>query len=365
MKQQMKRMPFGGDIESKAVLKRLSSAHRALAELKGVVKSIPNQEILINTLSLQEAKDSSAIENIITTHDDLYRETVLPDRVDQLAAKEVRRYAAALRLGFSLVRNEGLLRKTTILTIQAELEKNSAGFRKLPGTVLKNGAGDVVYTPPQDAAEIESLMDNLEQYINEPGLDDLDALVKMALIHFQFESIHPFYDGNGRTGRIINILYLAQRGLLDLPVLYLSRFIVRNKAEYYRLLQGVREQGFWEEWVLYMLDGVEQTARQTMQVVEQIGALMKNVKHQLRENCAFYSKDLLDALFVHPYTKVEFMQQALGISRQTAQRYLAALTADGVLSRHGIGRANYYVNTALYELLLNLPPLDINTAKKS
>ena len=231
--------------------------------------------------------------------------------------------------------------------------------------MLKNGAGDVVYTPPQDAAEIESLMDNLEQYINEPGLDDLDALVKMALIHFQFESIHPFYDGNGRTGRIINILYLAQRGLLDLPVLYLSRFIVRNKAEYYRLLQGVREQGLWEEWVLYMLDGVEQTARQTMQVVDQIGALMKNVKHHLRENCAFYSKDLLDALFVHPYTKVEFMQQALGVSRQTAQRYLAALTADGVLSRHGIGRANYYVNTALYELLLNLPPLDINTAKKS
>lgn len=353
----MKLMPLGVDVESKIVLKRLASAHRALAELKGVIKSIPNQEILINTLALQEAKDSSAIENIITTHDNLYRETVLPDRVDQLAAKEVRRYASALRLGFSQVRNEGLLRKSTILAIQAELEKNSAGFRKLPGTVLKNGSGEVVYTPPQDTTAVELLMDNLERYINEPDLDDLDVLVKMALIHFQFESIHPFYDGNGRTGRIINILYLVQRGLLDLPVLYLSRFIVQNKAEYYRLLQEVREQNLWENWTLYMLDGVELTARQTMQVVEQVSALMEKVKNHLGESFSFYSQDLLDALFVHPYTKVEFMQQALGVSRQTAQRYLAALVADGVLSCHAIGRANYYVNTELYELLLNIPPL--------
>lgn len=365
MKKQMMRVPFGIDVESKAVLRQLSSAHRALAELKGVIKSIPNQAMLIHTLALQEAKDSSAIENIITTHDDLYRETVLPDRVDQPAAKEVKRYASALRLGFSLVRKEGMLRKKTILAIQAELEKNSAGFRKLPGTVLKNGSGEVVYTPPQHAAEIESLMDNLEHYINVPGQDNLDLLVKMALIHFQFESIHPFYDGNGRTGRIINILYLVQHGLLDIPVLYLSRYIVQNKAEYYRLLQGVREHDLWEDWVLYMLSGVEQTARQTMFVVEAIIMLMQKVKLQLQQKYSFYSRELLDALFVHPYTKVEFIRNALGISRVTAMRRLNTLTSDGILTCHAIGRANYYVNTELYELLLNIPPVKPDKTEKT
>ncbi len=358
MPESLTKLPFGLDVETKAVLRKLSSAHRALAELKGVVKTIPNEAILINTLALQEAKDSSAIENIITTHDELYRDDVYPERSDELAAKEVRRYASALSLGFQLVQKEGMLRNATVCAVQEELEQNRAGFRKVPGTVLRNGLGETVYTPPQHPDEIASLMDNMERYINEPSLEEFDPLVKMALIHYQFESIHPFYDGNGRTGRIINILYLVMNGLLDIPVLYASRFIVQNKSDYYRLLQGMREQQLYEEWVLYMLNGIEQTARQTMKMVESIVKLMDQFAERLREKYSFYSRELLDTLFMHPYTKVEFVQNALGVSRVTAMRYLNAMSDDGILVRHAIGKAHFFVNIELYDLMMNLPPLE-------
>jgi len=350
-------LPLGLDLESKQVLKKLSSTHRALAELKGVVKSIPQEAILLHTLALQEAKDSSAIENIITTHDDLYREEIYPERMDQLAAKEVKRYSSALQLGFQKVKSEGMLRNQTICEIQQELEKNRAGFRKVPGTVLQNNLGETIYTPPQHPDEIVDLMDNLEHYINDPSIEDIDPLVKMALIHYQFESIHPFYDGNGRTGRIINVLYLVQNQLLDLPILYASRFIVQNKAEYYRLLQAVRNDGKYEEWILYMLTGIEQTAIQTMKMVEEISALMERYSVMLKEKYAFYSKDLLDTLFMHPYTKIEFLQNAMSVSRVTAMRYLNAMANDGVLKKQSLGKAHYFVNTELYQLLMNVPPL--------
>ena len=316
----MKKLPVEKDIETKKVLKKLSFAHRALAELKGIVSSIPNENILINTLGLQEAKDSSAIENIITTHDDLYKAELKLDGLKSLNAKEVQNYIAALKKGFQLISKDKTLTNNDIIKIHSVLEKNTSGFRKLPGTALKNAAtGETIYTPPQDYNTIQKLMTNLEMFINDDSLSDLDPLIKMAIIHYQFESIHPFYDGNGRTGRIINILYLVIKNLLDIPILYLSRYIINQKAGYYRLLQEVRNTDNWENWLFYMLDGIEQTAGETILLIGNIRELMLEYKYLLRNNYKFYSQDLLNNLFKHPYTKIEFIEKDLGVSRITSQ----------------------------------------------
>jgi len=239
-------LPLKIDVESKTVLKKLPKAHAALAELKGIAQTIPNQNILINTIGLQEAKDSSEIENIITTHDDLYKSEL--NLISSLESKEVQNYIEALKYGFELIKKNNLLTSNSIKRIQSKIEKNRAGFRKVPGTVLKNSnTGKVIYEPPQDGEVIIALMKNLEKFINTDSLSDLDPLLKMAIIHFQFESIHPFYDGNGRTGRIINILYLINQGLLNLPILYLSNYIIKNKHEYYKCLQNVRDKDNWQE----------------------------------------------------------------------------------------------------------------------
>lgn len=341
--------------ESPAILKCLASASRKLAELKGIAGSIPNQAILINTLGLQEAKDSSEIENIVTTHDELFKDDVLPEAFANPAAKEVLRYRQALRLGFDQVRESGLITANHLIEMQCELERNNAGFRKLPGTALKNGSGDTIYTPPQDPAEIVALMRDLEHFINDAGLFDTDPLIKMALIHHQFESIHPFYDGNGRTGRILNVLYLVKEGLLDVPVLYLSSYIVRNKADYYRLLQAVRDADAWEEWVRYMLDAVEQTAGQAIGTIQTIRTALFHYKHRIRAEFKFYSQDLINNLFMHPYTKIEFVQNDLKVSRLTAAKYLDALAGAGFLEKRRVGRSNYYINVALNNLLLGKP----------
>ncbi|RTQ47205.1 Fic family protein [Hymenobacter gummosus] len=343
-------LPPTAEIETKAVLKKLPEARAALAELKGVSKTIPNEGILLNTLPLQEAKDSSAVENIITTHDELFKAALQTEGIKSQAAKEVGNYAAALRLGFSLVRQYGFLSVNHLALIQRELEQNNAGYRRLPGTTLKNQLGDVVYMPPQDSAEIMRLMGNLEVYLNDDTLSDADPLVKMAVLHFQFESIHPFYDGNGRTGRILNILYLVLKELLDIPVLYLSRYLIRYKADYYRHLQQVRDTGNWEPWLLYMLDGVAQTARETITLIGEMRELMQRTKQQLR-NYRFYSQDLLNNLFRHPYTRIEFVQQELGVSRITAAGYLNQLAADGLLQKQKLGVSNYYINQPLFDLL--------------
>jgi Fic family protein len=338
--------------ETPTILKKLATASRSLAELKGVAASIPNQGILINTLGLQEAKDSSAIENIVTTHDELFKDDVLPEAFANPAAKEVLRYRQALRVGFAQVRQSGLLTANHIIQIQAELEQNNAGFRRLPGTELKDGAGITVYTPPQDPTQIVALMTDLERFMNDDALFPADSLIKMALMHHQFESIHPFYDGNGRTGRILNVLYLVKAGLLDIPVLYLSSHIVRTKADYYRLLQAVREQDTWEEWVLYMLDAVETTAGQTIRTIHAIKAALQDYKHRIRAAHKFYSQDLINNLFTHPYTKIEFVEEDLKVSRLTATKYLDALAADGFVHKQKIGRTNYYINLALNNVLM-------------
>lgn len=346
-------LPYTTELETKPVLKALAMAHRALAELKGVARSIPRQDILINSLAFEEAKDSSEVENIVTTHDELYRSALGLDYDVSPQAKEVKNYVAALKRGYDIVTEYGILTANHIIEIQGVLEKNNAGFRKLPGTALKNQqTGAVVYTPPQEQDMIQDLMDNLSKYINDPELCEVDPLIKMAVIHFQFESIHPFYDGNGRTGRIINILYLVLQQLIDLPILYLSRFIIQNKSEYYRLLQAVRTDQAWEAWLLYMVTGVEQTARGTMQKVENIRSAMMALKNDLRDNYKFYSQDLLNHLFRQPYTKIEFVQEALRVSRPTASSYLNQLAADGVLIKK-VSKPNYYINPYLIDALRN------------
>jgi Fic family protein len=341
--------------ETAPILKRLASASRQLAELKGIAASIPNQAILINTLGLQEAKDSSEIENIVTTHDELFRDEALPEAFASPAAKEVIGYRKALNLGFQRVRDTGLITNNHLLDIQAELERNHAGFRKLPGTALKSSNGETVYTPPQNPDEVISLMRGLERFINEPERFPADPLIKMALIHHQFESIHPFYDGNGRTGRILNVLYLVKEGLLDVPVLYLSSHIVRTKADYYRLLQAVRDADAWEDWVLYMLEAVELTAAKTITTIHAIKNALFDYKHRIRTEFKFYSQDLINNLFMHPYTKIEFVQNDLKVSRLTATKYMDALAEEGFVLKQKVGRSNYYINVALNQILLGNP----------
>lgn len=340
------------EIETIAILKQLAQSHRYLAELKGTSKTIPNESILINTLTLQEAKDSSEIENIVTTHDDLYKENILIHT--NPASKEVYNYAQGLKLGFEIVRKEKLLTNKHILTIQKELLENNAGFRTQGGTKLINSQGQIVYTPPQTKEEVLDLMANLEKFINDNEFSNLDPLIKMAIIHYQFESIHPFYDGNGRTGRIINILYLVLQGLLDIPILYLSRYITQNKAEYYQVLQDVRTKNDWEHLILYFLKSVEVTATQTIDLITNINALMQDYKDRLRSELPkIYSQDLINNLFRNPYTKIEFLEKELKVSYLTSRKYLDVLTENRFLEKTKIGKSNYYMNNALIKVLMD------------
>jgi Fic family protein len=351
----IKPLPPSGDLESKVVLRKAAEAHRFLAELKGVASSIPNQNILIDTLSLQEARESSAIENIISTFDDIYQSNAASSEFISPAAKEVHAYAKALKYGYELVKKNGLITNNHILKIQEIIEENKAGFRKLPGTVLKNeGTGQVIFTPPQDHDTIVSLMKNLEEFINNEELYKADPLIKMAIVHHQFESIHPFYDGNGRTGRIINILYLIKNDLLSLPILYISRYIIRHKQDYYKLLQHVRDTNEWEEWLIFILDAVAQTAKESIGLIVAIRENMHSYKNMLREKAGkIYSQDLLNNLFRYPYTKIEYVMHDLNVSRNTAIRYLDTLQELGLVEKTKIGRDNFYLNKSLTKLLLN------------
>jgi len=352
-------LPPSGEMETFEILKRLSTAHRHLAELKGIVPSIPNQSILLSTLSLQEAKDSSEIENIVTTHDEMYKAELFSDLVQNSAAKEVSRYANALQSGYERVKQSRLLTVNHICEIQKQLEDNSAGIRKLPGTELKNQkTSETIYVPPQNHQRILELMTNLEQFINDDSICKVDPLIKMAIIHLQFESIHPFYDGNGRTGRIINILYLVAKGLLDIPVLYLSRFIIQNKDMYYNLLQQTRISGNWQPWILYMLEGIAVTSQQTIRMIKGIRELMMQYKHRIRaELPKIYRQDLINNIFRHPYTKIDFMKDEIGVSRLTATKYLDQLAEVGFLKKYKSGRHNYYINEPLLDLFMNIPDL--------
>lgn len=350
-------LPPSVNLETVAILKALAAANRALAELKGRAATIPNQGILIDTLSLQEAKASSEIENIVTTHDELFQADLFPDAPGSPASKEVALYRDALKLGFDRLQSTGgLITNKTLIEIFQLLKRRDDGFRQTPGTALKNDqSNDIVYVPPQDANAIIRHMTELEHFINLDEVSTLDPLIKMALIHHQFESIHPFPDGNGRIGRILNVLYLTKTDLLDIPVLYLSRHIIRTKAEYYRLLQSVRDDGAWEEWVLYILKAVEMTAHVTLRIVEGIRGQMAAMKQKMRtEVPKLYSQDLLNNLFRHPYTRIEYIQNELHLTRQTASRRLDQLAEKGFVVKRTVGRNNYYINHALLTLLLDV-----------
>ena len=353
-------LPLPYDLETKEVLKQLNRANRKLAELKGVAQTIPNERILISSLTLQEAKDSSEVENIVTTQDNLYRAGLDPShQFINAATKEVLFYREAINEGFRMVRNKDILTLNDIKHVQEILEQNTAGFRTTPGTQLKReNDGAVIYTPPQDGMAIVRYMSNLEQFINDDHLSQLDPLIKMAIIHHQFESIHPFYDGNGRTGRIINILYLVITGMLDLPILYLSRYITHNKGEYYRLIQAIRDKNTdnaaeWEAWILFMLKGVEVTAEDTISLVKNIGRLMAEYKNVIRPDFGSkYNHELLNGLFYHPYTKIDHVVANMQVSRQTASKYLDRIVALGLLKKEKMGKENYYINTRLMNLFI-------------
>lgn len=355
-------LPLNYDFETKEIMRQLISANKKLAELKGVAMTIPNESILISTLALQEAKNSNEVENIVTTQDDIFKADLdIKQEYVNASAKEVMNYRVALLEGFEYVRKNHILSLNIIKQIQKLLEKNNAGFRKVPGTTLKNNKSEVIYTPPQDGEEIKRLMNNLENFINDGSLCDIDPLIKLAIIHHQFESIHPFYDGNGRTGRIIMILYLVITDLLDIPILYLSRYITHNKNEYYRLIQNIREksgnnQKEWEEWILFILKGVEETANETIRLTKAISKLMEDYKNMLRPIFGKqYKHELLNNLFFHPYTKIEYIERDMQVKRQTASKYLNKISSLGLLTKVRMGKNNYYINDALMQLFVNRP----------
>ena len=344
-------------METIEVFKALAAASRSLAELKGRAAAIPNQGILIDTLALQEAKASSEIENIVTTQDELFQADLFPEGLESPTAKEVALYRDALKFGFDkLRRTDGLITNATIVGMFQLLKRRTDGFRQTPGTALRNDrSGEIVYVPPQDQHDINSAMSGLERFINDDQLSTLDPLIKMALIHHQFESIYPFPDGNGRIGRILNVLYLTRVDLLEIPILYLSRAINNSKSEYYRLLQHVRDTSEWEGWLIYMLKAVDETARTTLDLVENIRVQMALMKKRLRgELPKFYSQDLLNNLFRHPYTRIDYVQNELGITRQTAAKYLDTLAEHDFLTKHQSGRNNYYINKPLVALFMKV-----------
>lgn len=358
-------LPLPYDLETVRILKQLSKANRKLAELKGIARTIPNENILISTLTLQEARDSSAVENIVTTQDDLYKAGLSDKRIVlNPATKEVLRYREAIFEGFKMVRKNKILSNNVIKKVQELVKLNDAGFLVSPSKALVNqNDGKIIYTPPQDIDEVNRKMENLELFINDPDICNLDPLIKMAIIHHQFESIHPFGDGNGRTGRIINILYLVITDLLDIPILYLSRYITHNKNEYYALLQAIRDKNHynakeWEDWIVFMLKGVEETATDTIELVKGISQLMAEYKTILRPLFAkAYKHELINNLFFHPYTKIDYMQHDMMVQRKTASKYLDKIVEVGLLEKLKIGRENYYINTRLRNLFLNYSDL--------
>ena len=344
--------PKREQIETIAILRQTNKAATALAELKGIAKTIPNQSMLINAIVLQEAKGSSEIENIITTQDELYKALVVNKLTISAETKEVVNYRTSLFYGFNLLENQGFLRVNDIVGIQQELIDNTAGIRSIPGTVLKNDkTGEVVYTPPQDKQEILDLLTNFISHFNQ-NESDLPPLINLAILHYQFESIHPFYDGNGRTGRILNILYLILNELIEIPILYLSSYLIENKPDYYRLLNQTNRTGNWEEWILFMLKAVEITSIQTIEKINKIRQLLElTIKKVQLNSPKIYKKELVELLFEQPYSKIEFVVNHLQVERKAASRYLREMEKIGILKSQKVGRETIYINIELIEIL--------------
>jgi Fic family protein len=344
-------LPPKGRLESTSVLKKAIVASRALSELKGAITNLPNPTLFIDTVNLQEAQASSAIENIITTQDELFRAFVAEKEVEDLATKEVIHYKEALWHGMRKLSKKPVLSTNLFIDIMQVIVGNSSGIRNIPGTQLSNpGSKKIIYTPPVGEQVIREKLKNLEKFINDN--ENYDPLVKMAIIHYQFEAIHPFFDGNGRTGRIILLLYLKLAGLIDLPALYLSRYIIKHKNDYYTNLRNVTEKGDWEKWILFMLDMIEQTSKNSVQQIEAITNLMDNMAHSIQKKLPkIYSKDLLEVLFRLPYTKRNFLEEAGLGNLKTVGNYLKVLEKQGFLKSEVVGKEKLYLNHKLMELL--------------
>jgi len=345
-------LPPKANLETKAVLKKAIAANKALAELKGLGQTIPNQTMLVNTITLQEAQASSEIENIITTADALFRAFSAKTGQIDSATKEVLRYRKSIWDGYQALKGKNTLTTNLLIQILRTIKKNQAGIRNIPGTKIANDrTGEVIYTPPEGEGVIREKLKNLEEYIHSEN--KIDPLIKLAVIHYQFESIHPFSDGNGRTGRILCILYLIQQSLLELPVLYLSQYIINRKSDYYRLLREVTEKSQWEPWVLYMLEAVENTAVQTKQKIIAIRDMMEQTRILAKEKLPsrVYSKELIELLFKQPYTKVQFLVDEGLAERKTAADYLKTLETKGFIQSKKLGKELLYLNQKLYDLL--------------
>lgn len=348
----MKLLPFNDyDLKTPKILEALNEATRSLAELKGLASSIPNQHILINAITINEAKDSSAIENIVTTHDSIYK-VLTESGFKEEAAKEVVDYRSAIWRGYEIIKEKGFISTNVLVELQSMIEPNKTGIRKTPGTNLVNSkTGEIIYTPPQAESEIRDLLKNLEDYINNNG-DEVDPLIKMALIHYQFETIHPFYDGNGRTGRILNVLYLVLNNLLTSPILYLSNYINKSKDTYYKLFNEFRENNKYEEWIIYILKGIEVTSKNTIDLINQIQNEMESYKEKFMTKLPkIYSDELLYSLFYEVYTRINYIENRCGVTRQTATTYLNSLVDNGLLEYEKVGRESIYKNTRLINLL--------------
>jgi Uncharacterized conserved protein len=343
--------PLREKVETMEILRQVAKSTAALAELKGIANTIPNQEMLINAVVLQEAKDSSEIENIVTTQDELYKALTVNKSQISPEAKEVVNYRRAIFYGYEVVQNQGFLKMNDIIRIQEILVSNSAGIRSIPGTVLKNDSTDeIVYTPPQDKVEIVDLLSNFITFYNKQ--DDLSPLINLAILHYQFESIHPFYDGNGRTGRILNVLYLILNNLIDVPILYLSSYIIENKPEYYRLLNQLNCDGKWDDWIMFMLKAVESTSKSTIKKITSIKKMLDETILIVQQKAPkLYRKELVELLFEQPYSKIEFVVNKLGVERKAASRYLKELEDIGIVKSLKIGRETLYINKDLIDIL--------------
>lgn len=346
-------LPFRIQSITQKVNNLVIKSSRALSELKGVTHLIPNENILLNTISLQEAKESSEIENIITTYDEIFRSDSDKNIFVNNSTKEVYNYKEAMLKGYENVKKNGFISVNDLVEIQSIIIKNNAGIRKQAGTVIKNTkTNEVIFTPPQNEIEIINLLSNLEKFINDNALSSFDPLIKMALIHFQFGTIHPFYDGNGRTGRILNVLYLIKSGLLDSPVLYFSRYINTHKSEYYELLQKVRSEDDYEDWIIFMLNAVYQTSVDTIKLIRNIKELMSNYEVEIKEKLPkIYSQELLNNLFNHPYTKIKFLENDLSIGRKTASKFLSELVKINILEKVKVKNEVFFLNKGLFNLL--------------
>lgn len=345
-------LPPKADIETKNILRKSISAGRALGQLNGTLLNLPNPTLFLDTIYLKEAKASSEVENIITTNDELYKSLIAVRKTENSPTKEVLNYKQALWLGLEELKTRPFISTNLCIKIVQCIKQNSASIRTTPGTALRNALDQVVYTPPSGEGVLREKLANLEKFINEE--DSIDPLIKMALLHYQFEAIHPFADGNGRTGRILLLLYLKLSGLLNTPAIYLSEYIIKNKADYYRLLRNVTEKNEWEAYILYMLDMIEVTALQGLKRLDQITTTMEQTAREIKSKLPHvYSKELIDLLFRLPYTKrQQLVDENIG-SLKTVGNYLKALEDQNFIKSEKVGKEKLYLNVRLLEILAN------------